>query len=110
MPTPQDPQARQLQLEQALELISVHIAANDRVVNAMATFEKQFPEQALHVLQEDRAKQPPAAESSTVIHAPDPTPVIRDHVTLTNSWGLLNAILTVLSACLLLSFLLMMQR
>jgi len=89
-----------------LELIADHIESNNRVVSAVESLEQHLPEKMDQLLKEHRQETQAPASESTV--KPDPQiPAMRRELSdLIQIWGITTVAITVLSAGVLLFFVL----
>jgi hypothetical protein len=94
-----------IRLEQMLELIADHIESNTRVVSAVESLEQHLPEKMDQLLKEHRQETQAPASESTV--KPDQVPAMRRELSdLIQTWGITITVITVLSAGVLLFFVL----
>ena len=94
-------------LEQILELLSEHVASNDRVTTAIERFREQFPLEAERILAEHRRLIPAPTQHTNPPMEPataETKPILRNIVDLSNIWGSVIVGLILLSSGAILYF------
>ena len=106
-PPPTTPSTPDIRQEQILELLADHVASNERVVATVVRVGEKFPQEAERVLREHRQHlaQTPAPRINLPAN-PDIPAMRREIASLVQMWGIVLAIVIILSSGVILFFVL----